>query len=86
MLNIPAAAGYPPIYKNPLFQKKKKESFPCSYRCPLSGKEIDYASVFCPRAEKASQQTVWLPHRLLLAPEEEMEDVIMAIQKIRAVF
>ncbi|HPP12923.1 MAG TPA: DegT/DnrJ/EryC1/StrS family aminotransferase, partial [bacterium] len=83
---IPASAGYSPLYRNLAFHRFTDNGFPCALTCPRSGRKAQYENVFCPAAEKASQQTVWLPHWLLLAPEEEMEDVVCAVKKIRATF
>jgi dTDP-4-amino-4,6-dideoxygalactose transaminase len=49
------------------------------------GSALDASQVSCPVAAKAvREQTVWLPHPLLLGTEKDVEDVVAAIWKIRA--
>jgi hypothetical protein len=43
-----------------------------------------YAGLHLPRAEHAAASTVWLQHRLLLAPREDVLDVARAVSRIRA--
>lgn len=65
---IPCSTGYViPTYKNPCFQ--------------MMGDK--YKSVFCPVAEKlCSEEEIWLPHAMLLGPEQDMRDVVTAFQKV----
>jgi dTDP-4-amino-4,6-dideoxygalactose transaminase len=81
---IPCSAGYPyPLYQNPLFLKWSRGPEGCPLSCPYYGKEIDYAAVSCPAAERLCREAVWLPHALLLAEEKDMRDIVDAIVKIR---
>lgn len=81
---VPASPGYTmPLYKNPLFQQpdawlKKR----CAWLCPHYGKDIDYAKVSCPVCEQVCNDTVWLPHRLLLAEPEDVRKAADAIKKV----
>lgn len=44
---------------------------------------VDYRSVRCPVAERlAYEETVWLPHFLLLGSEEDIDDILAAIEKV----
>jgi len=72
-----------PLYKNPLFQQpdlwlKKR----CVWLCPHYGKDIDYTKVSCPVCEQVCSDTVWLPHRLLLAEPEDVRKAADAIKKV----
>ena len=81
---VPASPGYTvPLYKNPLFQQpdlwlKKR----CVWLCPHYGKDIDYTKVSCPVCEQVCSDTVWLPHRLLLAEPEDVRRAADAIKKV----
>jgi len=57
------------------------EQFPAlAYNRPAP---VDYRSVRCPVAERlAYEETVWLPHFLLLGSEEDIDDILMAIEKV----
>lgn len=79
---IPSGGGYPPLYKNPLFQHKGSGPEFCPVSCPYHNDIPDYSTVICPNAEKAGKQTVWIPHRVLLAEGGEMNDIVSAIKKI----
>jgi len=80
---IPCSGGYPhPLYKNPLFQRKGYGPQFCPLSCPYYGKRVDYAQTHCPVAEKICEQAVWLTHNLLLGTQEDMNDIIRAIEKI----
>jgi len=45
---------------------------------------IDYGAQRFPNAERAAERTIWLDHRILLAPEEDVRDVVDAIERIKA--
>jgi len=81
---IPARSGYPfPLYRNPFFQHKGTGPKYCPLSCPYYGKEMDYTKVYCPNAEQACQEVVWLPQNVLLGGEEDMADVIHGVRKVR---
>jgi len=81
---IPCSLGYPyPLYRNPLFLKRRQGAEGCPLSCPYYGKEIDYAALSCPSAERLCREAVWLPHALLLAEREDMQDIVNAVVKIR---
>lgn len=80
---IPCSAGYPrPLYRNPMFLENNFNSNGLPLTPP--GRLIDYSrdQERCPHAEQACKDTIWIEHRVLLAPVEEVEDVARAIQKI----
>lgn len=65
-------AFYEPVYKSALFGWRD---------APVP---VDYSQTRCPVAERAAyQESVWLPHQLLLASEADMDDIADAIIKIR---
>jgi dTDP-4-amino-4,6-dideoxygalactose transaminase len=71
---IPASAGYAhALYRNPMF------------RDPALGSDYNRFIALCPNAERATKEMVWMEHRLLLGDRADMEDIVTAIRKIRAV-
>lgn len=84
---IPCSGGYGhPVYRNPVFLN---HDFFSGNRPSAGGHcagGVDYAAfaAHCPNAERASRDTVWLEHRLLLGHQEDMEDIVRAISKIYA--
>jgi hypothetical protein len=48
------------------------------------GRALEARQVSCPNASKAArEQTVWLPHPVLLGTEKDVDDIAAAISKIR---
>lgn len=82
---IPASGGYPfPLYQNPMFLNKRfiNGAFPLG---TPHHEDVDYASFRqkCPVSERACNcEAVWLPQNILLGTEEDMNDVVTAIQKV----
>jgi len=56
----------------------------CPTSCNHYTGKIDYASFadLCPNAERACRKAVWLEHRLLLGGQDDMDDIVRAIEKI----
>jgi dTDP-4-amino-4,6-dideoxygalactose transaminase len=80
---IPCSGGYSqPLYRNPMFLENNFHGNGIALTPP--GKLIDYSrdQERCPCAEQACKDAVWIEHRVLLASEDEVEDVARAIQKI----
>jgi dTDP-4-amino-4,6-dideoxygalactose transaminase len=68
---------YEPVYRSALFQVDARD-FP-----QLAG-DLPWQRARCPAAERAAyQQSVWLPHQLLLGTETDIDDIIEAIVKIQ---
>lgn len=68
---------YEPIYKSVLFPVDPAE-FPA-----LDGK-LPWKGTRCPVAERAAyEESVWIPHNLLLGSEADVDDIVEAIQKIQ---
>lgn len=77
---IPTSPGYTlPLYKQPVFRDK---SFgPRGRKVDLP---VDYASMICPETEKAcSDEAIWFTQNVLLGTQEDMDDIVKAIQKIK---
>jgi len=82
---VPAFSGYTfPLYKNPMFLQKRFINGPF----PLGSayhEDMDYASFEerCPVAERACRyEAVWLPQNIFLGSEEDMDDVVRAVEKV----
>jgi dTDP-4-amino-4,6-dideoxygalactose transaminase len=84
---VPAFAGYEaPLYANPLFRKQNfiNGAFPLSteYHGPL---DYDEFAGLCPATEKACrEESIWMTHNLLLAPDDHLDAVAEAIGKVAA--
>jgi dTDP-4-amino-4,6-dideoxygalactose transaminase len=70
---IPASSGYAhPLYRNPLF---RDPSLPVDYSRYVQ---------LCPAAEQACGEAIWLEHRLLLGDNNDIDDIVHAVQRIHA--
>jgi len=80
---IPCHIGYPwPLTKNPMFQKKEgSEEVP--YTFPYRGGKIAIKDMACPVSERICNETVIIPHQVLLSPQSDMDDIVSAILKIQ---
>ncbi|MFB3827027.1 MAG: DegT/DnrJ/EryC1/StrS family aminotransferase [Bryobacteraceae bacterium] len=68
---------YEAVYRSDLFQVN-----PADF--PQVG-DRDYAACRCPAAERAAyDESVWLPHFLLLGDENDVEDIVRAVRKVIA--
>lgn len=83
---VPCSGGYlQPVHKNPCFltlnDNPRPEDKYLSDLCNQRG--IRYSEVSCPVAERlCTDEMVWLPHRLLLEEEVDMQQIVEAVQKI----
>jgi dTDP-4-amino-4,6-dideoxygalactose transaminase len=69
---------YEPVYRSTLFDVD-----PADF--PALGGRLPWESARCPVAEKAAfEESVWLPHRILLGTEKDVDSVLEAVAKIRA--
>ncbi|MBM3495512.1 MAG: DegT/DnrJ/EryC1/StrS family aminotransferase [Armatimonadetes bacterium] len=76
---VPAGAGYVPLYKEIVFQRKSDGIGPwCK-----AGRDVQYRSVRCPVCEEVCEDAVWLFQTTLLADEADMADIATAVEKIR---
>lgn len=66
---------YEPVYRSDLFKVNARD-FP-----QLEG--VDYTGVRCPVSEQAAyDESVWLPHFLLLGSEKEVSDIAAGVAKV----
>jgi dTDP-4-amino-4,6-dideoxygalactose transaminase len=82
---IPCFGGYShPLYKNPMFLNRDFYPHGCPLTCGHYAKPIDYASFAdrCQNSERACREMAWIEHRLLLARQSDMDDIVTAISKI----
>jgi dTDP-4-amino-4,6-dideoxygalactose transaminase len=80
---VQASLPYPhPLYKNPLFLRKGNGAQYCPVSCPYYGREMDYGKVCCPITEQLLSDTVWISHTSLLAEENAIRDMAIAIRKV----
>jgi dTDP-4-amino-4,6-dideoxygalactose transaminase len=69
---------YEPIYRSALFHVDAKDFL------QLDAGNLPWATAHCPVAERAAyEESVWLPHQILLGDERDVDDVIEAIVKIQ---
>ena len=72
---------YEPIYRSALFKVDPRD-FPALGVCAES--RLPWLNVRCPVAERAAyQESVWLPHQLLLGQDQEVDDIVEAVVKIQ---
>ena len=78
---VPCSADYPiPLYREPLFAN---EAFGPFLGARSNGSSSSYLESNCPCCETLStRQGVWLEHRLLLAEQTDMNDIVTAITKV----
>lgn len=76
---VPAAAGYRPLYREELFAEFETRA-PATSR--LAEQVPDYGEVDCPQTERAAEVAGWLPQRVLLGGDEDVDDVVRAFEKV----
>jgi len=68
---------YEPVYRSPLFQVDPRDF-------PALTEDLPWAKTRCPVAERAAyEESVWLPHQLLLGNEQDVDQIVEAIEKIQ---
>jgi len=73
---------YEPIYRSPLFNVNPKD-FPALSSLGVSG--LPWARTHCPVAERAAYaESVWIPHQLLLGSEQDIDQIVEAVEKIQS--
>ncbi len=72
---IPASAGYTmPLSDQPALRQ-------------LAGDHADLMAVMpCPNTRTVCDRSIWLPQELLLAPRDQMDDVVAAVAKVQRCF
>lgn len=72
---IPCSPGYSPLYRSPAFKVD-----PTTH--PFAG-AVDYSRVRLPEVEQACEEAVWLGQSVLLADQNDMDDITAAVRKIQ---
>lgn len=69
---LPMGAGYPlPVYRQPTFMSDTTS--------------VDYSKVSCPQCEDLCERSAtWFRHSILLAAEQDMQDIITIIEKVKS--
>ncbi len=81
---IPSHIGYPwPLSKNPMFESIQEGAAGCPYTCPYYQGIVNIKNQHFPVAERICRETVVIPHQVLLAPREDLNDIVSAIRKIQ---
>lgn len=72
---------YEPIYRSALFNVDPRD-FPALESRGANG--LPWAKTRCPIAERAAYvESVWLPHQLLLGSEQDVDQIVEAVEKIQ---
>lgn len=76
---IPSSGGYGfPVPEQPLFRNRAFGPY-----IPTAAATLDYGIVRCPNSHLlCSAQGIWLEQRLLLGPQEDMDDIARAFEKV----
>lgn len=73
---------YEPIYRSALFNVDPRD-FPALAACGAD--DLPWANTYCPVAERAAYtESVWLPHQLLLGSEQDVDQIVEAVEKIQS--
>lgn len=71
---------YEPIYRSALFHVDPRD-FPALNA--ITVEELPWKNACCPVAERAAyKESIWLPHHLLLGQEEDVDQIVEAVDKI----
>ena len=72
---------YEPVYRSPLF-KVNPQDFPALDGCGPD--ELPWTTTRCEVAERAAyEESVWLPHQLLLGSAQDVDQIVEAVEKIQ---
>jgi dTDP-4-amino-4,6-dideoxygalactose transaminase len=75
---IPCSAGYGfSLQRQPMFQNKAFGPF-----LPQASPQLDYTKTHCPNSDLLCQQCIWLEQAMLLGPQQDMDDIAAALEKI----
>ena len=77
---VPTQASYPPVHGLDVFQSG-------AYRRRLppeqAAQDHPFLRAAFPHTERAARETVWIPQYALLGDEEDMGEIVLAVDKIR---
>jgi dTDP-4-amino-4,6-dideoxygalactose transaminase len=74
---IPCSAGYTPLHRQAAIRTT------VTALAHALGRSDPLPEVSLPESERASEEGVWLPQNLLLGTQEDMQDVVAAIEKVQ---
>ncbi len=75
---IPCSGGYGfSLNHQPMFQKKAFGPY-----LPQVAKTLNYAKAHCPNSDLICQQCVWIEQSVLLGARSDMDDILVAFEKI----
>ena len=77
---VPSYVAYPAIHHTPVF---RNGAFAPRWRADDPALP-DYNAVSCPVSEEIGDTVVWFHHSVLLGDEQDLREVVEAIEKIRA--
>jgi dTDP-4-amino-4,6-dideoxygalactose transaminase len=76
---IEFGSSYPPLQRLQLFAAANFEP-----RMRSVAPRISYAELSLPNADRIATSSIWLPHQLLLADEQDVLEIAFALERIRA--
>jgi dTDP-4-amino-4,6-dideoxygalactose transaminase len=77
---IPCSAGYgQPLYREEVFHKDPRVLIVLQ----AHGGGVDYSKFDCPVAEQVCREAVWFYQSTLLGAQEDMDDIVTAVGKIK---
>lgn len=76
---IECGAGWPPMYRDPLFQPNAGNS-PVYRNFP---ERLNLAEMFLPVCEAVAKDAIWVSHRPFLGGQQEMDDIAEALLKVQ---
>jgi len=77
---IPTQASYPPVHAMDMFQNNE---FLIKLSPEHKQQSFDFLKAEYPITQDAAKHTVWLVHRTLLGTEEDTQDIVVAVRKIK---
>jgi hypothetical protein len=78
---IPSDSGYPPMHHYDLFQPQRSR-LPVAQAFP---ERFNFGQMRLPEAERAGErESVWLDERIFRADRSDIDDVVRALEKVRA--
>lgn len=81
---IPCSSGYNPLYKHELFKASIQRN-PEVHGCDPD--KADYSKIHLPVTERiCDEEAVWFTQNMLLGPQEDMDDIVEAIEKVKENF
>lgn len=79
---IPCSTLYLPINHSPMFKRENWEEDGMSFFSRYWKDKFDLDDVNTPEAGRAFREIIEFPHNVLLGEEEDMDDIVLALQKV----